>query len=908
MRFNNLRKTILSGLITGTMVMSSFSGSMLADEATPESFGIVEGDNFASEESDYALDIAKEDRVSVKLEDITDSADTLERTDTFDAVLPSRDEEEIRGTAEVDNLIEDGDTMIAEEFVEINVASENYVNDSSEDLLNLSLSDQCSLSSDVSNDLLKMGGEGEGFTNETMDDDPWTGSGIIQETDSMYEEQMLEEPTLTEDALMLANEETQVNSETFANALAWDQSVVSIQNIDEVFADVKIDIPVVPGHEDLLQNVSGYQLIYKYMGDVGSYWTFVGAWDQVNNVIRFTISNSLPLVKFSISSPKVSYVLAAACFFYNHSCHTVCSENYNGIPDYYGAARINVGKIDSIELNSFNVSSLQVDEISVDEELTVTNDSDSYITYKFTASKAGKYTIYQTCNNSKSIVFGEEQDTCFIEEFSSTYAPNVSLKAGETRYIIIKVDSSVSGPQKIGIMEETKYTVNSIAFEGSTTVVSHIEPLKLHIDIDQKQSVKRIQVGFLKEGNPYAGYGAEIDNQGHFYEDSIGSFYVNYLLVVDQFGGQHWLYQEDIPNVILNDLRFTVTPLNDYLQQKADEGERDIYVATSVGINGDTIEKLIVPKGIHLHLNQLFLEQKYALNVSGTIETNYLRFNELNKNITFNDNGMIKSSYTIIGASDGVDGYLDLVKGIKNGDIITSLNGEQVYHWDSVNGWVLPGEESVCIEHIWDNGIETVKPTTAMEGVRTYACTVCGAKRTETIAKLLPETSTLDNGTGNNDDTKNSTEGATENDKENTSGKRPEYSTQMQTDTEQQLVNKTGEEKAFEIVPVNKETNTISKVPSSVKAKAKKNKVTVTWKKIKKAIKDKKLRKKIKGVHVQCATDKAFTDIVVEGKVNANKTKMVLKLQKKKTYFVRVRYVGTDGVSKWTKAKRVKTK
>ena len=42
--------------------------------------------------------------------------------------------------------------------------------------------------------------------------------------------------------------------------------------------------------------------------------------------------------------------------------------------------------------------------------------------------------------------------------------------------------------------------------------------------------------------------------------------------------------------------------------------------------------------------------------------------------------------------------------------------------------------------HNWNNGVVTLEPTTEAEGVRTYTCSLCGNTRTETIAKLPPET------------------------------------------------------------------------------------------------------------------------------------------------------------------------
>ena len=101
---------------------------------------------------------------------------------------------------------------------------------------------------------------------------------------------------------------------------------------------------------------------------------------------------------------------------------------------------------------------------------------------------------------------------------------------------------------------------------------------------------------------------------------------------------------------------------------------------------------------------------------------------------------------------------------------------------------------------------------------------------------------------------------------------------------------------------------TISKKPSSVKAKVKKNKVTVSWKKIKKNKSGKKLLKKIKSIQVQYSTDKTFTKNVRTKKVGRKKTKAKLKLRKNTTYYIRVRYAGKSGFSKWSKVKKIKTK
>ena len=108
--------------------------------------------------------------------------------------------------------------------------------------------------------------------------------------------------------------------------------------------------------------------------------------------------------------------------------------------------------------------------------------------------------------------------------------------------------------------------------------------------------------------------------------------------------------------------------------------------------------------------------------------------------------------------------------------------------------------------------------------------------------------------------------------------------------------------------PAPAEPITINKTPASTKAKAKKGKVTVTWKKIKKTKKTKALLGQIKSIQVQYSTDPNFATDVNTKTVSKKKTKATLSLQRKTTYYIRVRYVGSDGVSNWGAVKAVKTK
>lgn len=113
-----------------------------------------------------------------------------------------------------------------------------------------------------------------------------------------------------------------------------------------------------------------------------------------------------------------------------------------------------------------------------------------------------------------------------------------------------------------------------------------------------------------------------------------------------------------------------------------------------------------------------------------------------------------------------------------------------------------------------------------------------------------------------------------------------------------------------ETSPKQEDEITISKKPSIKKPTAAKGKITVKWSHFKHTSKKTKpIWKKIRKVQIQCATDKGFTNIVKTSMVGKSKTKAVIKgLSKKTVYYVRVRYFDGTGYSKWSGAKKIKTK
>lgn len=106
------------------------------------------------------------------------------------------------------------------------------------------------------------------------------------------------------------------------------------------------------------------------------------------------------------------------------------------------------------------------------------------------------------------------------------------------------------------------------------------------------------------------------------------------------------------------------------------------------------------------------------------------------------------------------------------------------------------------------------------------------------------------------------------------------------------------------------ESITVSRRPSFKSVKAAKNKITVKWKAIKKNKAGKALLKTIRGIQVQYSTTPTFTDsTTVTRALKKTKTSLTVKGLKRKTnYYVRVRYVGINGVSQWSKIRRIRTK
>ncbi len=101
---------------------------------------------------------------------------------------------------------------------------------------------------------------------------------------------------------------------------------------------------------------------------------------------------------------------------------------------------------------------------------------------------------------------------------------------------------------------------------------------------------------------------------------------------------------------------------------------------------------------------------------------------------------------------------------------------------------------------------------------------------------------------------------------------------------------------------------TIKKAPTSLKVKGKKNKAIVSWRNLKKTKKNKKILAKVKYIHLQCSDSPAFSGNVMDVRMKKSSKGLKITTNERTTLYIRLRYVGNGGVSRWTKTKRVTTK
>lgn len=190
--------------------------------------------------------------------------------------------------------------------------------------------------------------------------------------------------------------------------------------------------------------------------------------------------------------------------------------------------------------------------------------------------------------------------------------------------------------------------------------------------------------------------------------------------------------------------------------------------------------------------------------------------------------------------------------------------------------------------HSFGSWITTTPATIQSEGIQTRTCSVCKVTETKTIPRLL------NNGSG------------TSGSGSSGSGTSGTGASGTSTAGEQSV----GPAPAIETPVTVTEQITVPKKPTLKKLDAAANKITVKWSHFKHTTKKTKaIWKKIKKVQVQCATDKAFTNIVKTSMVGKSKTTATVKgLKKNTTYYVRIRYFDGIGYSKWSSAKKIKTK
>ena len=139
-------------------------------------------------------------------------------------------------------------------------------------------------------------------------------------------------------------------------------------------------------------------------------------------------------------------------------------------------------------------------------------------------------------------------------------------------------------------------------------------------------------------------------------------------------------------------------------------------------------------------------DSTWTLTVSPTSAGTKIETNENCQLIVGDDETaeLLTVSAEYIKGSGSYTGSADVAVAVQHTHVWDTWNHNDTHHWYECRGegdcdiTADAGKEGYG-EHAWDDGVETVPPTTEATGVKTYTCTVCGATREETIPKQTPE-------------------------------------------------------------------------------------------------------------------------------------------------------------------------
>ena len=214
-----------------------------------------------------------------------------------------------------------------------------------------------------------------------------------------------------------------------------------------------------------------------------------------------------------------------------------------------------------------------------------------------------------------------------------------------------------------------------------------------------------------------------------------------------------------------------------------------------------------------------------------------------------------------------------------------------------------------------------VNPTNDKPGSKSIKCVICGAIVPETV-ETIPAYSNSNTNTNSNSSNSNTQPTNTTNTKPSSqsSGNKAGTSTttyvtnSAEADRAAAAANSAAADRAAAAADRAAAENAAdraikaTKTPRNVKAKAKKKgKVIVTW--TAEAVPfDLTNLDLADRVQVQFSTSPDFSVNVGSEKVGRNDMKAVLHLERNKTYYIRVRYIGNGYKSGWSKVKIVKTK
>ena len=266
------------------------------------------------------------------------------------------------------------------------------------------------------------------------------------------------------------------------------------------------------------------------------------------------------------------------------------------------------------ELCSMNQIDLSVGQPYVSEEILLGEEpasveSQTLHFFQFTAQEDGTYTFYTDQGGNINVW----DANMHMGSYGYPYSHTEQLTEGETRYFLIR---SYEEATTFNVTADTQsVTITNAAFETGTSY-AYGQNAFFRVEIDG--DVRQIQARFFDSTTGNYEWITPDQEEKMYWQG--GNYHLDAIEVVDQYGRSRYFYDRDLPQIDFSAVTLTVISLNEYMRSLMAEGIREYTIDY---LNGSE-EVINVPEGFTLHTNQTYLSGSMQLNVSGSLDAQYL--------------------------------------------------------------------------------------------------------------------------------------------------------------------------------------------------------------------------------------------------------------------------------------------